>query len=259
MARGPESEEESSLFTLRRYLCTCVVFSYLGLNNQEAFSFFWEMEFGKPVTVWAPQNGSSYAVVWNTLTLEPGQRVGFSFRTCAPGELLKQTGDSLDQLTVSLLRDQGRLHVRVHGDDRIADVLSDGDLLDGLWHAVALEVSADRSGITLEVDGARTESSPADAEVIRNLNLSSSSDGLRVGTGMVACVREGPGVRFTKAGVTVNSDAVGWGGCLLPYDCQGRNRKCRIVGGGWAKSATHVATSRIRLSSIFKTTAVPVF
>ena len=42
---------------------------------------------------------------------------------------------------------------------------------------------------------------------------------------MVACVREGPGVRFTKAGVTVDSGAVSWAGCLLPYDCQGRNKK----------------------------------
>ena len=42
---------------------------------------------------------------------------------------------------------------------------------------------------------------------------------------MVACVREGPGVRFTKAGVTVDSGAVSWAGCLLPYDCQGRNQE----------------------------------
>ena len=64
---------------------------------------------------------------------------------------------------------------------------------------------------------------------LQDLSASPQS-GLRVGAGMVACVREGPGVRFTKAGVTVDSGAVSWAGCLLPYDCQGRNQE-RPSGG----------------------------
>ena len=58
--------------------------------------------------------------------LEAGALLGFSFRTCAPGELLKQTGDSFDQLEVRLLADPGRVHVRVHAGDRTLDVLSAG-------------------------------------------------------------------------------------------------------------------------------------
>ena len=59
--------------------------------------------------------------------LEAGARLGFSFRTCAPGELLKQTGDSFDQLEVRLLGDPGRVHVRVHAGDRHLDVVSDAN------------------------------------------------------------------------------------------------------------------------------------
>ena len=47
-----------------------------------------------------------------------------------------------------------------------------GDLLDGQWHSVTLEVSADRSALTLTVDGAAVSSSPADADVLRNLGRS---------------------------------------------------------------------------------------
>ena len=46
------------------------------------------------------------------------------------------------------------------------------DLLDGQWHSVSLEVSADRSALTLTVDGAAASSSPAAADVLRNLGRS---------------------------------------------------------------------------------------
>ena len=61
-------------------------------------------------------------------------------------------------------------------------------------------------------------------DVLRSIDLSQRNPSLRVGAGMVACIREGPGVRFTKAGVEVNSDAVVWssGRCLLPETCSGR-------------------------------------
>jgi hypothetical protein len=45
---------------------------------------------------------------------------------------------------------------------------------------------------------------------------------LRVGAGLIGCVREGPGVRFTKASAPVNSVAVTWGRCYLPETCSGR-------------------------------------
>jgi len=57
---------------------------------------------------------------------------------------------------------------------------------------------------------------------IRDLNFSSGSSQIRVGGGLIACFREGPGVRFTKPNVTVNSVAVQWGSCLLPEKCEGK-------------------------------------
>ena len=46
-------------------------------------------------------NGSSYLLPPDVFTLSPGRRMGFSFKTCAPGELIRQTGGrSLDQLQV---------------------------------------------------------------------------------------------------------------------------------------------------------------
>ena len=56
--------------------------------------------------------------------MEAGSRLGFSFRTCAPGELLKQTGDRFDQLEVRLLADPGRLYLKVHAGDRRLEVIS---------------------------------------------------------------------------------------------------------------------------------------
>ena len=54
-------------------------------------------------------------------------------------------------------------------------------------------------------------------QLISSLNLTSS---LRVGSGVVGCIREGPSLRFTKGGID-NQSGVSWGTCLLPDSCQG--------------------------------------
>jgi hypothetical protein len=172
-------------------------------------------------------NGSSYAIISDTLSLSGGAMIGLSFRTCTPGELLKQLGDSYDQLELRV-SNAGRLVLRVTtGDDgRSLDVVVGSDLLDGRWHTVALNVAQDSSKITVTVRSPGRNDDVAYSEqsdVLRNVALSASSPQLRVGAGMVACIREGPGVRFTKSGVAVHSAAVSWDQCLLPYTCSGRN------------------------------------
>ena len=83
-------------------------------------------------------------------------------------------------------------------------------LLDGDWHTVKLEVGA--RDLTLSVSmrgGESVTETVADMEDV--LTTFSSSSQLRVGAGLVGCIREGPGVRFTKSGVAVFSDSVIWG------------------------------------------------
>ena len=56
------------------------------------------------------------------------------------------------------------------------------------------------------------------------LDLTASSPRVVVGSGLVGCIREGPGVRFTKNGTAVTSNDVKWGpgdNCLLPEKCSG--------------------------------------
>ncbi len=152
--------------------------------------------------------------------------------------MLRRTGaESLDQLQLRLTA-QGRLLLTAtsangNGGTARLDAAAGAGLLDGRWHTatVRLESSpADPSGgdrvvLRVEPDGAGVstgdEASRDDpAGLFRRLNLRGSQ--LRVGAGLVGCVREGPGVRFTKPGVAVNSFAVRWDACLLPYTCQGK-------------------------------------
>ena len=57
-------------------------------------------------------NASSSVIVPETLQLEPGSLIGFSFRTCLPGDLLKQKGDGPDELKL-LLDEDGSLVIQV--------------------------------------------------------------------------------------------------------------------------------------------------
>jgi hypothetical protein len=180
-------------------------------------------------------NGSSYVATSDTLQLSPGRRLGFSFRTCAAGELLKQTGNSLDQLQLRLVAGSGDVASLVltlsTGDSRIDRVVT-GSFLDARWHTVTIDVGADGSRLTLGVTNAAANGAALSDEgsgmtadagaVLRRLNLTASAPQLRIGAGLVACVREGPGVRFTKRNVAVHSVAVKWDGCLLPDTCAGK-------------------------------------
>ncbi len=211
-------------------IATLLLMSGLLIAASAAFSSAQAQQFGGGVP--GPEgfflNGSSFAVTSGVLSLAGGSSIGFSFRTCTPGELLKQTSETFDQLELRVV-DSGRLVLRLTtGDERSLDVAGGSDLLDGLWHTVAVEVAHDQSRITLTV---RSPGRPDDvasserADVIRDVSLSAGSPQLRVGAGMVACIREGPGVRFTKPEVAVHSSAVSWQRCLLPYTCSGEMRK----------------------------------
>ncbi len=100
---------------------------------------------------------------------------------------------------------------------------------DAQWHTVVLRVADDSDDLTLSVShGANSSSATLGqselSSIVHDLDLRANNPQLRVGAGLAACIREGPGVRFTKASAPVNSVAVAWGKCLLPETCSGRTK-----------------------------------
>lgn len=164
-------------------------------------------------------NGSSYATLPEGLKLEPGSLIGFSFRTCLPGELLRQNGDGLDELKL-FLDAQGRLVLHIASDDVRSEAVVEAGLLDSRWHTVFLAVNPETNDLTVNVSNGGG-SAVLSGSALRSLNLSSPQ--LVVGSGMVACLREGPGVEFSRRGVS--SAGVAWLApgqtCLLPSTCSG--------------------------------------
>ena len=96
------------------------------------------------------RNGSSYAVISENWKPEPGSLLGFSFRTCAPGELLRQIGDSSDELRLSL-NAQGHLVLRLTSDNQGSEAIVKAGLLDSRWHTVILTVDSESSDLTVNV------------------------------------------------------------------------------------------------------------
>ena len=188
-------------------------------------------------------NGSSLATIADSLLSDTSSgHFGLSFRTCTPGELLKQVGDNLDVLKVELTdEDNGKLHFSLtaqNGDFAIAKSLG-SNLLDASWHTVLFHFSPQNDIITINISGTQdmngfrgvngdsVEMSEGVSEALKVLDLSkATSPELHIGAGFVGCIREGPKVRFTKPGVVVNSQHVKWGkggNCLLPNTCEGKS------------------------------------
>ena len=92
---------------------------------------------------------------------------------------------------------------------------------------MVLRVAEDSDDLTLSVTHGANSSTATLGQtelgnIVRDLDLRAKNPQLRVGAGLVACIREGPGVRFTKPSAAVNSVAVEWGRCLLEETCSGR-------------------------------------
>jgi hypothetical protein len=71
--------------------------------------------------------------------------------------------------------------------------------------------------------------------VVTALEASAATGQLRLGSGLVGCMREGPGVRLSGVGKVSGAAGVEWGSCLLPPSCSGgfrrRNHSGRRGGG----------------------------
>jgi len=100
---------------------------------------------------------SSSVIVPETLRLEPGSLVGFSFRTCLPGELLKQKGDGPDEIKL-LLDEQGRLVLQIYSASELVEqaivqteTKTKIQLNDGRWHTVILSVDEKTRFLTVNV------------------------------------------------------------------------------------------------------------
>lgn len=171
--------------------------------------------------------GSSYAVTSQTLELKARTKVGFSFRACTPGELLRQTGDSFDELKVRL-DELGRVNLILSTGEQTVSKSVGSDLIDGRWHSVLIEIGSNLDQITISVgspneqDARVSATSPELGNMLTTINLNASIPQLRVGAGIVACIREGPNVRFTDPNLNINSFGVDWDRCLLPFTCQGK-------------------------------------
>ena len=184
---------------------------------------------------------SSYALVSDTLDLSRGTFLGLSFRTCSPGEILKQTwdGNRNDEFKMEV-NQLGNLVLTLTTDE-IETASVGANLLDAQWHTVLISVDEVTSDLNVSVSNVN-DGSPSSVNVpgsvIQSLQLESSSPQFIVGGGMVAgCFREGPGIRFTKSDVLVRSDAVRWLGhdetCILPSTCDGKKIffRGKIFGG----------------------------
>lgn len=205
------------------------------------------------------KNGSSYVILTDNLVLAEEALIGFSFRTCiASGELFRQIGKSNDLLTLSFSSSGGVLLTLESGEDR-RSIETGANLADGAWHTVRLSVSSNRTSLCLSVDSAGPAAAecsqlragptvvaavpPTTAaaasvtpttqagqarlndvqQVLTSLDLSDSGTAqLRVGSGLVGCVREGPGLRFSGGRVS-SSVGVEWAPCVLPASCSGYN------------------------------------
>ena len=121
----------------------------------------------------------------------------------------------------------GALVLSLAVGDQTAEKYIGTELNDGQWHTVILRVGDEHDNVTVSVTHDGDSSSETidhnDLGVdVHSIDLHSNNPQLRVGAGLVGCIREGPGVRFTKPSVAVNSVAVAWGRCLLPESCSGR-------------------------------------
>ena len=183
--------------------------------------------------------GSSYISLNSSLPLQPGSLLGFSFRSCHSGQLLRQ-GHSQTSLTLTL--SQGRLELELRAGVETKTEEVGFSLEDGAWHTVRLSVapgSGDRICLSVDTDmecdqpsnGPRVMNSLEERTNVRRMDnmrdfLSSletvSSPSVVVGSGLVACIREGPGLRFTSGAIR-DKVGVSWGSCLLPHTCQGES------------------------------------
>lgn len=183
--------------------------------------------------------GSSYISLNSSLPLQPGSLLGFSFRSCHSGQLVRQ-GDSQSSVTLTLRGGVLQLQLRAGGESRTEQV--GAGLTDGAWHTVRLSVAPGQDRICLSVDtdmeceppssGPRVMNSLEERSNVRrmdnmrdflaSLDTPTASPGVTVGTGLVACIREGPGLRFTSGAIR-DKVGVSWGSCLLPHTCQGES------------------------------------
>ena len=181
------------------------------------------------------RDGSSYVILTDRLVLTPGTLIGFSFRTCLPsGQLFRQIGQSNDLLSLSF-SEAGGLRLSLESGEERRTLVAGANLADGAWHTVRLGVSANQTAICLGVDGpvewecgSTPESAPSSvsrledaASLLTSLQLAGASSQLRVGSGLVGCLSQGPQLRFSAANIA-DSAAVDWSTCAFPESCTGQ-------------------------------------
>lgn len=192
------------------------------------------------------RTGSSVILLSSTLVLSPGSLLGFSFRTChSSGQLVRQIGDNGHNSFILSLTSEGAVKLEVKSGDLNREEVVGGGLADGEWHTVRVGVAQGRTTLCLSVDaeGSEEECNPPRSgpsvmnpetedstrrlegvqALLEALNLTESSPSFVLGSGMIGCMREGPGVRLTTGNVIESDSDVDWGTCLLPSSCQGYN------------------------------------
>jgi hypothetical protein len=91
--------------------------------------------------------------------------------------------------------------------------------------SIVMSTPGDEPAVIGVVTAARLENASA---VVAALEASAGSAQVRLGSGLVGCIREGPGVRLSGRGKVGGFAGVEWGSCLLPPSCSGglvRGRK----------------------------------
>ena len=192
--------------------------------------------------------GSSSISLSSGLQMRPGSLLGFSFRSCSSSGRLLRAGaeDNSDSVQLRLAGGQLRLEIS-RGQGNLSRSLSVGAALsDGAWHTVRVGVAVGGARLCLSVDTDRECDPPRPGPSVLNtgedeslvtrlddaapLLASLSLAGLQVGSGLVGCIREGPGLRFTTGAIT-DQTGITWGSCLLPDTCQGGSLHSDLVSG----------------------------
>ncbi|XP_071747876.1 protein crumbs isoform X2 [Lepeophtheirus salmonis] len=169
-------------------------------------------------------SGASFIRSNATLSFIPGSTIAFSIRTCVPGTVLSQIGSNFDKATLVILGNGALvLSISVGENSPIRLTSRNVNVLDARWHRVSIATGLIPGSISLSIDG-NVEASAVneDMSILSRVDLSrgeGESHPLRVLIGMVACLRQGPGLEFSNNSTAVHSLGVIWGECLLPYQC----------------------------------------
>ena len=155
---------------------------------------------------------NSYAKLPNILQIK--QHIGFSFRTCAYGELLHQKGEK-DSLSISVTKN-GSLEITWNVSNIQETVLIGSGLANNVWYTVDIKFQLGNVSLVIEQGSTQKFSAVLSTSTFRrylwDINLKKGTK-LRVGYDFIGCISEGPSLKLSDG--KIESKGVQWNSCPL--------------------------------------------